>query len=510
MMKRTRGTRHHAGVLLAILLAAALFSTAAAQSTVGVCPGFTTQLAVGMQGRVLPGTPNNLRSAPDRAAARLGSIPGDGLFAVLEGPMCSGGLTWWRVSYSGLTGWTAEGTTSERFVQPAGTLGTGGGGAASNTGGSGQRFVPPDVLQGIGTGGMGGGGEGLPPPTDICMTTPTPGGYEYLPTFTRGVNGVALVDYTLATVDYSTTWDITLPLVTLEAGATVRDVQVLHPEQRSFAFGLAPALCVVESGGTAAAFSPQGMQYAPLIKGFGGMTQVQLPPQAYIIPGTWRLQVGDVELNIDVLPPPRLSAPAKWGGNFNSLDPFAVLGGYPPGENIVALGFHGAVLETTANAQGYGVVESDDALFITAIVPQSGENVSFSDDGRISVPDRLQPRYLIPEAISRQIIYDAIWQGRPFDNETWTCPGAMPIRMGGGDRYQVITDSVNVRDIPGVNGAVVGTIRRGESVQIITGVECASDLTWWNVAVLQPDGSFPARYQGWVAEGSGGEYFFDG
>ncbi len=83
------------------------------------CPGAPlSRLVVGGQGRVLPGDPNDIRPAP--GAASIGQIPAGATFMVLEGPTCTpNGIAWWRVSYNGQTGWTAEGQGSTYFVEPA-------------------------------------------------------------------------------------------------------------------------------------------------------------------------------------------------------------------------------------------------------------------------------------------------------------------------------------------------------------------------------------------------------
>jgi len=73
------------------------------------------RLTVGALGRVTPGLPNVVRSAPgtQRTGANstvIGQIPGGGVFAVSGGPQCgTDGRWWWYVDYNGLIGWTAEG-----------------------------------------------------------------------------------------------------------------------------------------------------------------------------------------------------------------------------------------------------------------------------------------------------------------------------------------------------------------------------------------------------------------
>ncbi|GAB4513050.1 MAG: hypothetical protein OHK0046_13420 [Anaerolineae bacterium] len=78
-----------------------------------------TRLTAGIQARVSPGLPNNLRAEPDVNGARIGEIPGGAIFEVAAGPSCDEqGRLWWQVNYDGLVGWTAEGVDNEYFVEP--------------------------------------------------------------------------------------------------------------------------------------------------------------------------------------------------------------------------------------------------------------------------------------------------------------------------------------------------------------------------------------------------------
>lgn len=78
------------------------------------CPdSLPTRLIVGDYARVLPGSANNVRDTPSTSGAKVGEIPGEGVFEVLEGPVCAEGYTWYRVQYedvngSALIGWTVE------------------------------------------------------------------------------------------------------------------------------------------------------------------------------------------------------------------------------------------------------------------------------------------------------------------------------------------------------------------------------------------------------------------
>ncbi len=86
------------------------------------CPGAPTpRLLPGDLARVLGTTANNVRSQPSvTSGAVVGQIPAGAQFNVLEGPACQDELTWYRVQYGDLTGWTAEGQGREYWVEPLG------------------------------------------------------------------------------------------------------------------------------------------------------------------------------------------------------------------------------------------------------------------------------------------------------------------------------------------------------------------------------------------------------
>jgi hypothetical protein len=73
------------------------------------------RLIAGGYGRVTPGLPNYVRSAPGTQSTGsnstiVGNIPGGGVFSVISGPSCgTDGRWWWYVNYNGLIGWTGEG-----------------------------------------------------------------------------------------------------------------------------------------------------------------------------------------------------------------------------------------------------------------------------------------------------------------------------------------------------------------------------------------------------------------
>jgi hypothetical protein len=79
------------------------------------------RLVAGQTGRVLPGLPNVLRSAPGNGGDSriIGEIPGGAVFTTISGPACaSDGRLWWQVNYNGSVGWTGEGEGTTYWVEP--------------------------------------------------------------------------------------------------------------------------------------------------------------------------------------------------------------------------------------------------------------------------------------------------------------------------------------------------------------------------------------------------------
>jgi hypothetical protein len=85
-----------------------------------VCPGAPPpRLQPGDTAIVLGTTANNVRNQPSvSSGAVVGQIPAGAQFMVLEGPACQDDLTWYRVRYGTLYGWTAEGQGREYWVEP--------------------------------------------------------------------------------------------------------------------------------------------------------------------------------------------------------------------------------------------------------------------------------------------------------------------------------------------------------------------------------------------------------
>lgn len=87
--------------------------------TPAICEGFLpSRLRSGGQGRVTPGSSNNLRDQPTTSGGLVAVIPSGAAFSVLTGPICAGGIAWWQVDYEGIIGWTAEGQGSTYYLEP--------------------------------------------------------------------------------------------------------------------------------------------------------------------------------------------------------------------------------------------------------------------------------------------------------------------------------------------------------------------------------------------------------
>lgn len=68
---------------------------------------------VNFTGRVTPGLPNRLRAQPSLSGAVVATMSAGDTFIVTGGPNCVNGMTWWQVSYRGITGWTAQSSQSQ-------------------------------------------------------------------------------------------------------------------------------------------------------------------------------------------------------------------------------------------------------------------------------------------------------------------------------------------------------------------------------------------------------------
>jgi hypothetical protein len=86
-----------------------------------LCPNAPLpRLSVGERGTVAPGIDRlRLRALPAVGTGEVQLLYAGNQFEIIAGPSCNGGFVWWRVSVdNGGSGWVAEGTWTEYYLQP--------------------------------------------------------------------------------------------------------------------------------------------------------------------------------------------------------------------------------------------------------------------------------------------------------------------------------------------------------------------------------------------------------
>lgn len=87
------------------------------------CPNAPRErLIVGERGHVLPDDPRpvNVRAEAGTENRVVTTIPINGLFMVLDGPVCEDDYSWYKVRYRETEGWLAEGDLTSYYVEPYG------------------------------------------------------------------------------------------------------------------------------------------------------------------------------------------------------------------------------------------------------------------------------------------------------------------------------------------------------------------------------------------------------
>lgn len=87
------------------------------------CPDAPRErLVVGERGHVLPDDPRpvNVRAAAGTENRIVTTIPINGVFMVLDGPVCEDDYSWYKVRYRETEGWLAEGDLTSYYVAPYG------------------------------------------------------------------------------------------------------------------------------------------------------------------------------------------------------------------------------------------------------------------------------------------------------------------------------------------------------------------------------------------------------
>ncbi len=109
--------------LVVILLPAVHFSLA----QTATCPDAPpSRLAVGMRATVTPpqpgidATPVRVRDAAGKSGNVIAQLHGGDQMTIIGGPTCADGYVWWQIkSDGGVTGWVAEGTSTQYFIDPS-------------------------------------------------------------------------------------------------------------------------------------------------------------------------------------------------------------------------------------------------------------------------------------------------------------------------------------------------------------------------------------------------------
>lgn len=104
-------------LLIALVLVLPGAPASADNSQQLACPP-AAGLVVGGQGVVLSGPDNVIRSQPGTSiySPIVGLMPAGTLFYVLEGPRCADGYNWWRIDNGNVSGWTADGDFTRRWL----------------------------------------------------------------------------------------------------------------------------------------------------------------------------------------------------------------------------------------------------------------------------------------------------------------------------------------------------------------------------------------------------------
>lgn len=433
-------------------------STTFAQSNEGACPGFESRLEIGQPANITPGPANNVRAEATTNSTQLGQIPGGGAIEVLDGPRCADGITWWRVDYNGLVGWTGEGDSRGYWAEPS-PGGVGGGSGNNST----INGIPEDLLWSLAY-TSGGGVGNLPGFCDIFIDS----GMEY----PQGIFAVGSQS------------DIFRDPQEIIASSNQTVSVELFPEPINiigiFDFDLSfqrlmPSICIPSSGSfqEATATSPDGEVIPASLQEFDNGTQVNLPLEAYQETGTWQLSVDDFNLSIDLQNVHPGVLIDHYGREF-------LLGGFDPreevfvatGRDISGIGSFEVEMDTDGNYLGtFDEISNLESYEITAAVGQNQNMFSFG----VYNPDGID--FFIPAEF---VIWDIVWNDGQTDFSTWTCPDASPIILEAGEDARLSNNiaSQGVFFFPNEDTEEVAEITSSEIISVGRGLRCVDDELW--------------------------------
>jgi hypothetical protein len=289
-------------LLLVVVSAASIVQTSAQNVTAGVCSGYQSVISSGIQAKVAPGASNRIRRSPGLDAERLGEMPAGSVMAILSGPTCADGYTWWMIRFGTIFGWTAEGQDTTHWIQPS-------------TAESHAPKQPP--------GSLGGTSVSVLYSFGLCISSDV---FALNDAFARG---------TESSLSHTETFVLGEDELKVEPGAC------------------AP----VELQNDITVVSPFAVEMPADVEIFGdlGFLRATLPDIAYTIPGLWSLRVRGYLLQIDIQAP---SGPFMQGlyesASGNPGEYRLILGGFQPGERIVIV-----TSATTSRAVAYQAAEGE-------------------------------------------------------------------------------------------------------------------------------------------------------
>jgi hypothetical protein len=242
-------------------------------------------------------------------------------------------------------------------------------------------------------------------------------------------------------------------------------------------------------------------------------TQIQLPLEAYAIPGVWEINVDEsaFSLSYNVMPVEQpMSLRGASSGMVQTLSyrvPMfsnRVLLGYPPHTRIAVLADNDLVfVETDAN--GSAVIPYVNS--ISGLIPEDGNNIEISPKAitRTTEDGTIVGAYVIPSEMVGQILHNSIWRGSVVTLQEWTCPNAQPIRLSGGLDARVIADEIVFFTNPDEESDLAADSEPfplGTVVHLDRGVECGDDAVWWFAYI-------DSETFGWLMESQNGEYLLE-
>lgn len=312
-------------LLLFVVSAASIVPASAQNITAGVCSGYQSVISSGIQARVSPGASNRIRESAGLDAERIGEMPPGSVMAVLGGPVCADGYTWWIIRFGSVIGWTAEGQDTTHWIRPS-------------TAESHAPKQPP--------GSLGGTSVSVLYSFGLCISSDA---FALNDAFANGTED---------SLSRTTRFILGEDELKVEPGAC------------------AP----IELQNDITVVSPFGVEMPADVEVFGemGYLRATLPDIAYTIPGTWSLRMRGYRLNIDIQAPSGAFMQGLYESMTGNPDEYRlILGGFRPNERIVIV-----TSRTTSRAVAYQPSEEET---FTEIDPNTGIGTMLLDPGLIDV-----------------------------------------------------------------------------------------------------------------------------